>query len=90
MARSKGGVVGDYAIVGGVALIWKGNALLGFAIGGSLVATIAVSACIGLILPVIFKAIKVDPAIASGPLVLALCDIQALLIYFNLAGKILS
>ncbi|HRK61264.1 MAG TPA: magnesium transporter [Candidatus Omnitrophota bacterium] len=78
------------AIVGGIALVWKDNALLGLAIGGSMVVAIAISGLIGLLLPILFKAIKVDPAIASGPLVLALCDIQTLIVYFNLSGKILG
>jgi len=78
------------AIVGGIALVWKDNALLGLAIGASMVVAIAISGLIGLLLPILFKAIKVDPAIASGPLVLALCDIQTLIVYFNLSGKILG
>jgi magnesium transporter len=78
------------AIVGGIALAWKGNPVLGLAIGASMVVAIAISGMIGLLLPILFKSVKIDPAIASGPLVLALCDIQTLLVYFTLAGRILN
>lgn len=77
-------------IVGAVTSIWQGNQLLGLAIGISLNVAIVISALIGLLLPMVFKTLKVDPAIASGPLVLAICDIQTLFVYFNLASYILS
>ena len=77
-------------LVGSVTSLWQGNALLGLALACSMNVAIMVSAVIGLVLPLIFKAIRVDPAMASGPLVLAICDIQTLFIYFNLANWILA
>lgn len=77
-------------IVGSVAYFWQGNPVLGIALASSMNAAILVSAGVGLLLPVLFRAIKIDPAFASGPLVLALCDIQTLLIYFNLSRALLS
>jgi magnesium transporter len=77
-------------IAGTVTSLWQGNPLLGVAIAASMLATILVSAVVGLTLPLFFRAIKVDPAMASGPLVLALCDIQTLFVYFNLANFILT
>jgi magnesium transporter len=77
------------AIVGVVTSIWHGSPLLGVAMAVSLNIAIIVSAVIGLCLPLLFKTLKIDPAMASGPLVLAICDIQTLMVYFNLAGLIL-
>jgi magnesium transporter len=77
-------------IVGCVTSLWQGNPVLGLAIAVSMNITIIISALIGLLLPILFKMIKIDPAIASGPLVLAICDIQTLCVYFNLAGYILK
>lgn len=77
-------------IVGVVTSIWQGSPVLGLAIAGSMNVAIIVSAVIGLLLPVLFKSIRIDPALASGPLVLAICDIQTLFIYFNLANGILT
>jgi len=76
--------------VGGVALLWKGSHLLGLALACSMLVAVMNSALIGLVLPVLFKKINIDPAIASGPLVLAICDIQTLFVYFPIAGAILA
>lgn len=77
------------AIVGVVAYLWKADPMVGTALASSMAITIIVSALIGLVLPVIFRRFKVDPAMASGPLVLAICDVQTLLVYFNLSSVIL-
>jgi len=77
-------------LVGLVTSFWQGSWIVGLAMACSLILVIIISAGIGLLLPVLFKAIKVDPAFASGPLVLAICDIQTLFIYFNLANFILT
>jgi magnesium transporter len=77
-------------IVGVVAYIWQGNYLVGMALAASMALTISISALIGLILPIVFKTFKIDPAMASGPLVLAICDLQTLFVYFSLSGIILK
>lgn len=77
-------------IVGFAASFWKADGLLGLAVGSSMALAITVSGLIGLLLPVLFRHFKIDPAIASGPLVLAICDLQTLLVYFGVAGIILS
>jgi magnesium transporter len=77
-------------IVGAIASFWQQNALLGVAIAVSMNMAIIISALVGLLLPLVFKALRIDPAMASGPLVLALCDLQTLAVYFNLAGHILN
>ncbi|MCG3177125.1 MAG: Magnesium transporter MgtE [Candidatus Omnitrophica bacterium] len=78
------------AVVGSVTFVWQGNPLLGVAVGLSLNVAIVVSAIIGLSLPLVFKALRIDPAIASGPLVLAICDIQTLFVYFFMSGWVLG
>ncbi len=77
-------------VVGIAGSFWKANHLIGIALASSMTLSIGLSALIGLALPLIFKRFKIDPAIASGPLVLAICDIQALMVYFNLSSMILK
>jgi magnesium transporter len=77
-------------IVGSAAYLWKGSHLLGFALAASMSVTIMISALIGLLLPLVFKQLKIDPAMASGPLVLAVCDLQTLFVYFTLSSAILG
>lgn len=76
-----------------VALIGLGFAHhLAFA--GALLVAIAVStsfaACLGAVLPVAFRRFKVDPHLASAPLVLAISDNLTLLIYFSLVGALVA
>ena len=76
--------------VGLFAYLWQQNLVAGVGITLSMCITIFVSAVIGLVLPFLFRRFGADPAIASGPLVLAVCDVQTLLIYFSLSGKLMQ
>jgi len=77
-------------IVGTVAWIWLGLYAIGIALAVSMVCTMFISSIIGLLLPIVFKKLKIDPAMASGPIVLAICDLQTLLGYFAIAAFILK
>ena len=49
-----------------------------------------VTACVlGVVLPAILYAVRRDPSIAAGPIVLAIADLCTLVFYFNLAGWVL-
>ncbi len=56
----------------------------------SMFATVILAKIIGGILPIIAKALKLDPAIMASPLITTIVDAAALVIYFNLAVNILS
>lgn len=64
--------------------------LLALIIALSMGITLIVSAFFGTILPIFFSKIKVNPAVASGPLITTINDIISILIYFNLAGLLLK
>lgn len=53
-------------------------------VGVSLFSAMTVSSLIGTIMPVFFKKIHIDPAVASGPFITTINDITALLIYYGL------
>lgn len=59
--------------------------MLGLVVGGSICASMTLAATTGTFLPMIFKKIKIDPAVATGPFVTTLIDIFGVLIYFFLA-----
>lgn len=61
------------------------NVKIALSIGVSMLASIVVANAAGTIIPVIFKKCKVDPAVASGPLITTLNDIIAVSIYYGLA-----
>ncbi|MDR1049820.1 MAG: magnesium transporter [Deltaproteobacteria bacterium] len=54
---------------------------LGLAVGLSITVAILVSAMLGAVTPVFFKAVNIDPALASGPVVTSTNDVVSLLIY---------
>lgn len=86
-----GAIVGLFCglVVGVAASAWQGSQNLGAAIALSMLFAITASGLIGSFLPLLFRAIKIDPALASGPIVLATCDIVTLIIYFRLSGMLL-
>jgi magnesium transporter len=73
-------------IVGLISWAWKGNEDLALALGGAIALSMVTAALLGLLLPTLLHAAKLDPKIAAGPIVLAVADVCALLIYFNLAA----
>ncbi|MDP2942961.1 MAG: magnesium transporter [Candidatus Omnitrophota bacterium] len=75
--------------VGGTATLWQGNPHLGSAVALSISLSVIVSGAVGACLPFLFRSVRIDPALASGPIILATCDIITLLIYFRLSGFLL-
>jgi magnesium transporter len=74
------------SLVGGVAWAWKASSALGLMVGGAIACSMVAAALLGLLLPTLLHAAKLDPKIAAGPIVLATTDVCTLLIYFNLAA----
>jgi magnesium transporter len=77
-------------IVGVVAYLWHGPAMLGMVVGLAMFAAITVAAVMGTLMPIVLKKIGVDPAISSGPFVTAANDITGLVIYLGLATLLLQ
>jgi magnesium transporter len=57
--------------------------------GLALVVAILLSSLAGTIIPIIFKRIKIDPAVASGPLITTINDLVAVIAYYGLAWILL-
>lgn len=51
----------------------------------SLLVAMTICSVIGSIVPIIFKKIKIDPAVASGPFITTINDVLAVIIYYGLA-----
>lgn len=58
-------------------------------IGFALLSAMTISSFIGAIIPLLFKKLKVDPAVASGPLISTISDLIAVVIYYGLAWMFL-
>ncbi|MBF0169966.1 MAG: magnesium transporter [Nitrospinae bacterium] len=72
------------------ALIWQGSPMLGVVVGVSLFLAIMCAAILGTIIPLFFRWVNIDPAIAGGPMVLALNDLTGVLIFFGIATSLIS
>ncbi|OLS34247.1 magnesium transporter [Bacillus sp. MRMR6] len=72
-----------------IAYIWQDNFILGAVVGISLFFTLIIGTLAGTIIPLILFRLKIDPAVASGPLITTINDILSLLIYFGIATAFL-
>ncbi|MBP2242422.1 magnesium transporter [Cytobacillus eiseniae] len=73
-----------------IAFFWQGNAILGLVVGSSLFLTLIIGTLAGTIIPLILYRLKIDPAVASGPLITTLNDIFSLIIYFGIATMFIN
>lgn len=64
--------------------------LVALIISLSLMLSLIVTEMLGALIPIFFNKIKVDPAVASGPLITTLSDTLSILIYFGLASIFLN
>lgn len=53
-------------------------------VGVSLIVAMVISSLVGTVIPIFFKKIKVDPAVASGPLITTVNDLVAVVVYYGL------
>lgn len=77
-------------LVGLVVWVWKRHGAVAFAIGLSIWLAVVTACLLGVMLPAAVRAVRGDPKIASGPLVLATADVATLIFYFNLCGYLLG
>ncbi len=87
------GVV-SFVLIGLYVYLFKHKDLLfSFALSGcigvSLLVAMLISSAVGTLIPLFFKKIKVDPAVASGPLITTVNDLVAVVIYYGLSWLLL-
>ncbi len=70
--------------------ILNGELIISLIVGISMTANIITAATIGTVVPLVFKKINVDPAIASAPFISTTVDITSLTIYFSMATFLIS
>lgn len=81
------------AILAGITTIWYGNPWLGVVVGGALASSSAIAVCIGGVVPLVLKRLRIDPALAASPLLTTITNIIGFLlvmIYASLAMPLLT
>ena len=84
----------SFVLVGLYIIIFKHKAaLFSFAVSGcigiSLMLAMLISGTVGTLIPLFFKKIKVDPAVASGPLITTVNDLVAVVTYYGMSWILL-
>ena len=77
-------------LLGTIAAIWKSNVYLGIVIGGALAVNTVVSVLLGGLVPLALKRFKIDPALASGPILTTCTDMCGFFLVLNLAALAMS
>lgn len=63
---------------------WRHNVYLGIVVGLAMAINMTLATIIGTFTPFALKKLKIDPAVASGPMIATTIDIMGLTIYFTL------
>lgn len=71
-------------------IIWYSSFVVAGCVGVSLFVAMIISSLVGTVVPIFFHKIKVDPAVASGPLITTVNDLVAVVVYYGLAGMLIS
>ena len=93
---ANGAILGviSFLFVGLYIMLFKQkNVLFSFAVSGcigiSLLLAMLISSTVGTLIPLFFKKIKVDPAVASGPLITTVNDLVAVVTYYGMSWLLL-
>jgi len=76
-------------VVGIIAWLWRGTGMPALVIGASILLSLCSACLLGLTVPSLLHALKLDPKIAAGPVTLALSDVCTIIVYFTLAEVLL-
>ncbi|MDR1168557.1 MAG: magnesium transporter [Heliobacteriaceae bacterium] len=68
---------------------WKHNIELGAVVGAAMIINMTLATIIGTFTPFALKSAKIDPAVASGPVIATTIDVLGLAIYFTLVSVFL-
>lgn len=79
----------SFIFVGLYIFLFKGNTfgysfLVSGCVGFSFLASMVISSLVGTLVPMFFSKIKVDPAVASGPLITTINDLVAVVTYYGM------
>ena len=70
----------------GIAIVLKGNYMLGAVLGISMVCNMFIAALCGSVVPIVMKTLKIDPALASSVIITMLTDIGGFASFLGLAS----
>ena len=87
-----GVIIGTFlaGVVSFGALWFNQDPRVGVTVGLAMIVTVTLATTLGAFLPILFKRLKLDPALMSGPFITSIVDIVSLLVYFRIATFIFN
>lgn len=76
-------------IIGAVSLLWKDGMMASLTIGVGIMVGVAISSVFGIGIPILLHRTRMDPRVASGPVVLMITDVLTTLFYLSFATWLL-
>jgi magnesium transporter len=67
-------------------MLWKGNPWLGIVVGIAMMANTLVAVSLGGTLPLVMRLFKLDPALASGPILTTVTDMCGFFLVLSFAS----
>ncbi len=67
----------------------EGNVALGLTLGISVIAVVTMATLAGSLLPIFFRLLRRDPAVMAGPFITTIVDVVSLVIYLEVARRLL-
>lgn len=77
-------------LIAGVAWLWMGNPWLGLVVGGAMGLNTIVAVCLGGCIPLLLKKFKMDPALASGPILTTITDVCGFFFVLSFASLLID
>lgn len=77
-------------VLGSIAALWKGNLMLGLVVASALMLNTILSVLLGGMVPLFLKRMKVDPALASGPILTTCTDMCGFFLVLTLASSVIE
>jgi magnesium transporter len=77
-------------VAAGVAWVMEGDPVLGLILGLAMVLNMVVAATAGTLIPIVLRALKVDPALASSVFITTLTDVFGFLVFLGLGAAFLD
>lgn len=77
-------------LLGSLAYVWKHNIYLGLVVGGALAINTVVSVLLGGSMPLFLRKLRIDPALASGPILTTITDMCGFFLVLSLATNVID
>lgn len=77
-------------LLGAIAVLWKGNFYLGMVVAVALSVNTIIAVLLGGLIPLVLKGLRLDPALASGPILTTVTDMCGFFLVLSFASVVIK